>query len=337
MKYIDETAICKTPLVSTFIFTYNQEKYIEQSIKSLISQNCSFDYEIIICDDCSKDSTLSICLEYQKKYPQKIIVIENETNLGLRKNFFFNILNNVRGLYIACCAGDDWWSDSNKLEKQVAILKENPDYGMVHTRASVYIDKESRMSSNTIGSKGNTFFDNILTNHVAALTMCYTTKTFKDYVKEIDPVNLPFSEDYPMVLWYSYRSKVFFLDEVTSVYRFVINSVSHSTDLHKVYKGPQDFYDCGKLFIEKFGYKNDKLVLLSELRYHLDRIRWASLLGDECALSKAEIFFRDNGYCSFWFLSKLYHYCGSKQIFNNVIFKLSLLIRRIHPTYKYFK
>ena len=336
MIYQDIERICKNPLASAFIFTYNQECLVQETIESILSQKCNFEYEIVICEDCGTDNTLDVCLKYQKEYPQLIRVIHNDKNLGLRANFFENITTYARGKYVAVCAGDDWWCDEEKLQKQVGFLEQHSDYGMVHTLASVYIDKEKRMRENTIGSPKNTFFDNILNNHVAALTMCFSKVSFDEYINEINPVELPYSEDYPMVLWYSYRSKIHFLNEVTCVYRLLENSVSHSTNLEKIYKGPLDFYTCGQYFIKLFGVEDELLMRLSTFKYYRDRMRWAFLLNDKVNIRKGEAFFGDYKYYSFWLLSKLYGLSGSNVKLNRIIFFIERVIRRFHPTRKYF-
>lgn len=60
------------PLVSVIMPTYNHEKYISQSIESLLSQNTKYSYELIINDDCSNDKTAIIAKDYAEKYPDKI-------------------------------------------------------------------------------------------------------------------------------------------------------------------------------------------------------------------------------------------------------------------------
>ena len=64
-----------------FVLTFNHEKYIEQTLKSLLVQKTDFSFEIIIHDDCSTDSTISILNEYKTKYPDIIKLIIQEKNL----------------------------------------------------------------------------------------------------------------------------------------------------------------------------------------------------------------------------------------------------------------
>ena len=58
-----------TTLVSVAVITYNQEKHLPKTLDSILMQECNFDYNIIIGEDCSTDSTMSICEQYEKQYP----------------------------------------------------------------------------------------------------------------------------------------------------------------------------------------------------------------------------------------------------------------------------
>jgi len=63
------------PKLSISLITYNQRKYISQSIESALSQETDFDFEIVLSDDCSTDGTKDICIDYKGKYPDKIRLI----------------------------------------------------------------------------------------------------------------------------------------------------------------------------------------------------------------------------------------------------------------------
>lgn len=115
------------PMVSVGMLTYNHEKYIASALESILMQEVNFDYEIVICDDCSSDKTQEIILEYQKKYPDIIKPYFNEKNLGGQNN-----ANKLRtlciGKYRATLEGDDYWITTTKLQNQVDFLEDNPDY-----------------------------------------------------------------------------------------------------------------------------------------------------------------------------------------------------------------
>jgi glycosyltransferase involved in cell wall biosynthesis len=113
-------------MVSVCMITYNHEKYIGQAIEGVLLQKCNFSLELIIGEDCSTDNTRKICEEYQRKN-NIIKLLPSETNLGIIPNFI-RTLNSCSGKYIAICEGDDYWIDSNKLQKQVNFLENNSNY-----------------------------------------------------------------------------------------------------------------------------------------------------------------------------------------------------------------
>ncbi len=92
--------------------TYNGEKFIAEQLDSLINQTYK-DLEIIICDDGSTDRTVEIIQSYQQQ-DNRIRLFQNETNLGILKNFE-KAISLSKGEYIALCDHDDIWME-NKVE-----------------------------------------------------------------------------------------------------------------------------------------------------------------------------------------------------------------------------
>lgn len=110
--------------VSVCVITYNQEKYIEQCLQSLVSQLTEFDYEIIVSDDASTDGTPNIIEKYAEKYPNLIKPILNKSNQGPVKNLLMSY-RQARGKYISHFDGDDY-ALPGKLQMQAEILDANP-------------------------------------------------------------------------------------------------------------------------------------------------------------------------------------------------------------------
>lgn len=109
------------------VITYNHAKYIAQAIESVLAQELSCSYEIVIADDCSSDGTREIIEAYRKKWPHLIRVIYQEVNVRAAQNFL-DLLNAAKGDYIGYLEGDDYYLDTNKLQKQVDFLEANPDF-----------------------------------------------------------------------------------------------------------------------------------------------------------------------------------------------------------------
>ncbi len=118
------------PKVSILMSVYNCESTVESSIESIINQTFT-DWEFIICDDGSKDNTYEV-VKRAAEQEHRIILLKNEQNKGL--SYSLNrCIKNARGEYCARMDGDDLCS-SERLEKQVAFLDENPEYAFVSTR-----------------------------------------------------------------------------------------------------------------------------------------------------------------------------------------------------------
>jgi glycosyltransferase involved in cell wall biosynthesis len=117
------------PKVSICMITYNHEKYIEQAVNSVLMQQCDFDFELVICNDNSLDNTDLIIKNLIKASEKgnRIKYHNHLENKGMMPNFAF-ALQKCSGQYIALCEGDDFWTDSLKLQKQVDFLENNLNY-----------------------------------------------------------------------------------------------------------------------------------------------------------------------------------------------------------------
>lgn len=137
----DAEKLCKHPVVSVHMLTYNHESYIRQAIDGVMMQKTDFEFELVIGEDCSKDRTREICFEYQKRYPDKIRVLWWHENLGkVRHPAGGNLIRTTahcRGEFIAYCEGDDYWIDPLKLQKQVDVMRAYPNVGYCITDAKV--------------------------------------------------------------------------------------------------------------------------------------------------------------------------------------------------------
>ena len=123
-----DEVLSKKPAISVWMITFNQQELIEEAIDSVLFQEFSQPFELVIGDDCSTDGTLEILLEYQKKYPENIRVLKALTNLGQKfgKKYQPNVVRTLaacRAPLIALLEGDDQWISKNKLEDQYDLLK----------------------------------------------------------------------------------------------------------------------------------------------------------------------------------------------------------------------
>lgn len=110
--------------ISIAMAAYNGEKYIKEQLDSYCKQTVLPD-ELVVCDDCSTDSTLEILKEFQKNAPFKTIIIRNEKNLGSTKGFEI-ALRNTTGDWICLSDQDDVWKE-NKIEEYIKAIKDSDE------------------------------------------------------------------------------------------------------------------------------------------------------------------------------------------------------------------
>lgn len=118
------------PTVSIIMGAYNAEKTIREAVDSMLAQTFT-DWEFIICDDASRDSTLEICRQYAHDHPGRFQVIANERNAKLSATLN-RCLAVARGKYIARMDADDI-STPDRLATQVTVLDSHPSVDLVGT------------------------------------------------------------------------------------------------------------------------------------------------------------------------------------------------------------
>lgn len=110
--------------VSVCIVTYNQQEYIVECLDSLVSQETDFKFEVIVGEDCSTDNTRAVVRQYFNQYPDLIVPIFHQNNVGPSVNAR-QVYEKARGKYIAHVDGDDM-ALPGKLQKQFDVLEANP-------------------------------------------------------------------------------------------------------------------------------------------------------------------------------------------------------------------
>ena len=129
----------KDIMVTICTITYNHEKYIEQTILSVLAQKHGYKFEFVIGDDGSRDKTTEIINKYVFLYPDIIIPCFLEKNHGGNANEI-NCLQYCRGKYIAYLEGDDYWTDPHKLKKQLSFMEANPDFSLCFSDVDIVDD-----------------------------------------------------------------------------------------------------------------------------------------------------------------------------------------------------
>jgi glycosyltransferase involved in cell wall biosynthesis len=254
----------KRPKVTVCVITYNHEKYISQCLQSIFDQGTDFNFEIVIGDDCSKDSTRVFVLDFLSKYPNMIIPLFHEQNIGPIANWL-KVLSVARGEYIAFCEGDDYWIDRSKLKKQVEFMDANPTYSMSFHNARIEYDDGS--------GKPPQLFNPIEQKKILSLTdvikkwqIASSSMLFRN-----DLVSLPswykdiYNGDYALHLLLAGKGAIGYQSEIMSVYR------KHPTSFSGVVRTDSGFYQ--KRSIELFQHFLEYYKETNTLRQIRKKIR----------------------------------------------------------------
>jgi glycosyltransferase involved in cell wall biosynthesis len=242
----------KNPKVSILCLTYNHERFIVQAVESFLTQKTDFNFEIIINDDASTDSTAELIREFQKKYPDIIKPIfqkENQYSKGVQRMLSKFLLPRAKGEYIAICEGDDFFTDERKLQFQVDFMEEHPECSLCFHPVKVFFENNEEKDyifPNLENRKIFTAKALLIGNFIQTSSVMYRSQEYN---------NLPATNfipgDWYLHLYHAKLGKIGFIDKVMSVYR------RHSGGVY------WDAYNNQDMLFQKYGILN--LVLYFEL------------------------------------------------------------------------
>jgi glycosyltransferase involved in cell wall biosynthesis len=202
------------PLLSVCLITYNHKPYIRQAIEGVLIQKVDFPIELIIADDFSTDGTRDILVEYQEKYPDFIRLVLQERNVGPTQNWT-DLITAPKAKYIAYFEGDDYWTDEQKLKKQVSILETDHTISIVsaragHQKGNSQIENGDAYSEGYFGIEG-------LVNDWKCQTL---TVMFRRSMMDIEKL-AAYKVIYDTMLYYELlkKGRGYYLNTVVGVYR----------------------------------------------------------------------------------------------------------------------
>ena len=134
--------------VSVSIVTFQQEAFIEQAVRSALDQVTDFDFEVIVGDDASTDGTTDILRRLQAEHPERLRLLIADQNYGDRG--LSNVMATIdaaRGEMIAFLDGDDYWTRTDKLQRQVDFMEANPDCALCVHRSLHLLDRDESFES----------------------------------------------------------------------------------------------------------------------------------------------------------------------------------------------
>lgn len=258
-------------LVSVVMITYGHEKYIQQAIEGIFMQKTKYAVELIISNDASPDNTDEVINKTINNVPANFEVkyTRQTTNLRMIPNFLW-ALNQAQGKYIAICEGDDYWTDENKLQKQIDFLESHPEVGLTCTECSRYFQDtdnflypKKNYKSREIQLKELLFF-----NPVVTLTTLFRSEFLID-------INMFFQNefkpewkmgDYPIWIIIALKAKIKKFSDVTGVYRVLANSASSRNNLNSELQFIQSSFEIKMHFINEFKLDH-KFIKIAQRAY----------------------------------------------------------------------
>lgn len=257
-------------ILSIYVPVYNHQDYIVRALDGILMQKTKYRYDVWVGEDCSTDNTREILKAYEKEHPGKLNILYREHNMHSSEiRNTDELKTHCKGKYIICLEGDDFWTDENKLEKQIDFLENHPEYVAVAHNCTV-VGRDSQPNGESYPEcKDEEYTLEHFANNILPGQM--TTVMFRNcYDKEIFDTSLVRTRLHigDRCLYFSLitNGRIFCMQESMSAYRFVTEGGSSHAATYK--------YDYGK-----------------EKKYYLALIDYANRIKDDKALRCAEILF----------------------------------------------
>ncbi|MFC3039727.1 glycosyltransferase family 2 protein [Virgibacillus xinjiangensis] len=208
----------QSPLISVITPAYNAERFIKETIQSVLDQSFT-DWEMVIVDDQSQDRTVDFVKEYQQKDSRiRLIVLEENSGSAVARN---TAIREARGRYLAFLDSDDQWMPA-KLERQLAFMRDN---GVAFSFTQYRRMQEDGTMTNAVTEAPATVdYDALMKRCVIG---CLTVMLDTEKTGSVEMVNIRTRQDYALWLDLTRRGHLAYgMQEVLAKYRVVGNSIS---------------------------------------------------------------------------------------------------------------
>lgn len=204
-------------ILTVCLITYNQNTFVKEALDSIAAQKTTFDFDILIADDCSTDGTKQKVLEFSKKSSNTSLILQRK-NIGAAKNHI-DLISKPITRYIACLEGDDYWTDPYKLQKQVDYLEQNPDCSFCFTDCQIERKKTLQEIHPDLNKKAK--FDDIdFADQPGSIAQTCTWLVRRECIQNLPNwVTSSYTGDWCMQIHFSKYGKGGYIPENTAVYR----------------------------------------------------------------------------------------------------------------------
>ncbi len=232
----------KTPLVSVIIVSYNSANYILETLESAKKQTYK-NLELIISDDCSKDSTLEVCRKWIEVNGERFLkteIISSEINTGVAANLNRGI-KAARGEWIKTVAGDDILMDSciadniNFVAQKKGVLIVHSNVRRFNKEDIFNPENRNKLMFNQNTTEAKKQFQILLRFPAVYAPATFFNKNLFDTFCFFDE-KIRLFEDLPMWLHLTKQGvRFWYLDKVTVMYRVSENSIQAKINNSKIY------------------------------------------------------------------------------------------------------
>ena len=272
--------------------TYNHASYIQDALTGFSIQQTTFPVVYVIVDDASTDDTASVIQTFLKEHfdlYDTTVAYETETDyahiihakhkenincfftvLFLKENHYSQKKNKDPYLkewkehakYLAFCEGDDYWTASDKLQKQVDFLESHPEYSMCYATCRYYHQNTQKFDKYAWGGGATSLEQLLKGNKIPTLTVVERMSVHEKYREFRD--NTAVSDgwlmgDFPQWLFCATQGKLFFWKSEVGVYRVLSDSASHGGNMQRKLAFSMNMVDIMEFFNDSFdgGYAKD--------------------------------------------------------------------------------
>lgn len=253
--------IAESPYVSVVMTSYNREKYIGQAIDSILAQECSFPFEIIIGDDCSTDHSRELLLTYKEKYPDIIVLNIHDTCQGLGVNWA-STCKLARGKYIAFCDDDDYWCEPTHMQSLACCLDAYDNCGLVYgNRWILDVATGTRKLANAFIPDHEAPLNYMLHRAYPVLfSATMIRKSVMDKYVDLDAfIRLRFPiQDFPTAVLLAPHCDFHYTEKPTVVYRSYAGSMSKPNDYETIVRKYTQMKVMNRYLYDQLGLQYDE-------------------------------------------------------------------------------
>ena len=239
--------------------TYNHEHYIDDALNGFVMQKTDFPFTVVVVDDASTDNNANIIKRFISKYCSnnqnyteedkeygKVLQAQAESNqncafyiillkenhyqqgkLDLRDTYYASVLSSAK--YIAICEGDDYWTDSNKLQKQVDFMDTHPEYVMCCHSVDWYQEGELIKQNIICQHDLDLRTEDIISQGGYYINICSVLFKKELMANRTNYQKIATVGDHPLCIKAALSGKVRFLHETMSVYRCFVKNVRNKS------------------------------------------------------------------------------------------------------------